>query len=206
MKQSISTIMFFAVASLIVMGCEDNGKRDKCEYYASMGMTPDSCLNCQWEAPETASVSYSDYNTVSAFRDCFVCHRWTLQRNLHKTFRLEGWIYWGSEEEGERLPAYMQENYDSMVHSNLALISITDNENHLGWNRVFPVIVTPEFDSLFLVREHREKMLEKKWYITGTLEAHDMADHYPPHGDKCCFLVPYLQASQLDTINPLEAR
>lgn len=194
MKRNIFTILLLAAAGLAVAGCGD--KKDYCEYLIETGAgVPDSCLDCQWRAPDTATISTTDYNTVTAFRDYFICHReTTLEHNNHR-YRLAGWIYWG-DPEGSEGPYYMHQD------TTMVAIYLTDSENHVGkW-----VVVIPTQEWAMKYRENREEYLAKKWYITAILRVRDFSALHNYHltpKDRCCSAYPLLEATSMDTINPL---
>ena len=198
MKRNIFTILLLAAAGLAVVGCGD--KKDYCESLIETGAgVPDSCLDCQWRAPDTATISTTDYNTVTAFRDYFICHRETTLEHNNYRYRLAGWMYWGRQD-GSGVPLYIQ-NRAIRMQSDIT-ITLTDSEDHHG--ETFQVIPTWEWLSQY--NENAEEMMAKKWYVTGILRVRDFSALHNYHltpKDRCCSAWPVLEATSMDTVNPL---
>lgn len=179
--------LLLSAASLFVAGC----KEDKCKIMDDVDGTvlPDECYDCQWYAPDSASLSATDYNTVTQARDFFTCHRETLKEHDGDTLKLVGWLYWGNAP--EFIPEYMhgQEYASDMIY-------LTDREDHLGEHQIFSVKLSAELKERF--REQYDELLGKKWYVSGILRGLDF------HTGGCCTLNPELFVFKFDTINTLE--
>ena len=78
------------LAILLVSGCKD----DRCTYTEGLNgeVLPDECYDCEWYAPDSVSVSWNDYNTVSDVYAYFDGHRETLREHEGDTLMITGWV------------------------------------------------------------------------------------------------------------------
>lgn len=183
MKKIVSIIS--ATILCLMAGC----KPDKCDgdLYVN-GPLPDECYDCQKNAPASATVSWTGYNTVAEARDCFVCHENTLHENEGKSIRLKGWLYWGGN--GEWGADYMTDPY---VTLDVNWMYLTDKENHSGGDNVFTVVLDKEQYEKF--RENKDAFIEKRWYVSGILRCNNL------NAGGCCSHSPYIEVVEFDTIN-----
>ncbi len=174
----------FLCASLCFSGCKD----DRCSYTPYVGgeVLPDDCYDCQWYAPESATLSDTEYNTVTAVRNRYLCHRETLKEHIGDTLKLAGWIYCGGASTGEWMPDYTMGHVSSWLY-------LTDREDHLGGHQTFSIQLNSELKERF--HEQYDELLEKKLYVTGILMTNDR------HTGGCCSLDPVLYAFEFDTVN-----
>ena len=172
------------LAILLVSGCKD----DRCSYTPYVGgeVLPDDCYDCQWYAPASAILSDTGYNTVTAVRNRYLCHRETLKEHIGDTLKLAGWLYWGDNELGEWVPNYMSGNIKGTIY-------LTDREDHLGANQSILVFLGSEPRELFI--ENYDKMIELKWEITGILRGYENDNV----ADICCSWEPMLELISFDS-------
>ena len=173
------------IAELAAIVClSASCKPDKCE---GTGPIPDECYDCQWHAPASATVSWSEHNTVSEVMAYFTCHRETLKENVGKTLKLTGWLYLGGNNEWS--PESLNDTY---VITNTNWLYITDNESHSDGEHVFSILLDKEQFETFMA--HRSDYLDRKWYVTGILKRNDLGT------GGCCSHVPFLEVVEFDTI------
>ncbi len=184
MKKIVSSVLIFATCLMI--GC----KPDKCNQSSLDGPLPDDCYDCQWYAPASATISWTDYNTVMEARSRFTCHKETLKENEGKTLKIKGWLYWGCN--SEWTPDYMCDFY---VADGSNWLYLTDKRDHTGGNQLFSILLNKGQFDLFM--EHKEEFLEKRWYVTGVLKDQNMGV------GGCCSHEPFLQVIEFDTINTI---
>lgn len=176
--------LFLGSVSLFVVSCSN--KEDNCSINPNTGweVLPDECFDCEWYAPESATLSNMGYSTVEQARNCFACHRETLKEHQGDTLMLTGWLCWGST---TWVPDYMNGSANNFVYC-------TDREDHLDESiHTFTVTLSPDLKAKF--QENYEQLLQEKWFIIGILKAHDL------HTGGCCSVVPVLDALEFMTVN-----
>lgn len=181
MKRNRLNLIFLSATILLLIGC----KEDKCQTDYLVGELPRvDCFDCEWYAPDSATISSTGYNTVTQLRNYFVCHRETLFDHMGDTLAMTGWLYWGNEEMDQSEPEYMSGNVRGRVY-------LTDREDHLGKDETIRVFMDPAFQNRFM--ENYDEMLEKIWKVTGKLQA---TENY---GDSiCCRWEPCLLLISLE--------
>lgn len=137
-------------------------------------------------APENASISWTDYNSVREFLDYFTCHPATIKEHADDTIRVTGWLYYG------------EPGVDAMVWDESELeyspkIILTANQNHYGYDDI--IYMRLQEDSLWMyVREHISDFSDKQIYATCILGYADM----PPISG-CCYRSVVLKTINITT-------
>ena len=172
------------VACLMATGC----KHDKCENDLNDldgASLPDECYDCQWTAPENATLSWNDYNTVGELRNFFVCHRETLKEHDGDTVMLAGWLYWG-DNEGEWTPDY------TVSHSIQQWAYLTDNADHSGGHHT--ISVSTENVGLQIDGD-KDAFFNEKWCIKGIIHSYNLGT------GGCCSYEPVIEIIEVFTVN-----
>ena len=175
-----------ALIGLMAVGC-DNKECDTC--YAASG----------------ATVSWTDYNSVSDLHEFFNGHDSTLMQHVGDTIRFCGWVYYPDIESGEPTYAVMIPDWTVEVGT----MFLVDNEDHhfhgnygsayVTWPRKGQYMTHEDsvwYENHVSFVEQFEELLPKKWYVTARIEyVHDL-------GLGCCGnYAPRYRINELDTIN-----
>lgn len=147
-------------------------------------------------APETASISWTDYNSVRTILDYFHCHPSTIKEHAGDTIKVKGWLYYG------------EPGVDPMIWHESELdysygFTLTANSDHNGYydqGRTNTIRIglggEQETDTALLVffREHLDVFSPKQLFITGKIRFLDI-----PPIKGCCYRWVSLSAIEIDT-------
>ena len=183
MKTSRKTIALIAIAMFIVMfltGC----KRQEIEPV------------CFPWAPESCTISCTEYNSPSEFRKYFNEHDSTMMAHDGDTIKIWGWVYYHGS--GEPIPWPYETNPLREAWSPQAgYILLVENEDHHGYEQAIPITwdtsaflqTHPEFSQNF------DSYLQRKWYVTVRMECTNLKIPTP-----CSKIGCYLRVITIDTI------
>lgn len=180
----IKQLIPLVLLSVMVVSCKEKQCDTPCE-------TP--------YAPESASISWTDYNSVKSFLHYFRCHPSTIKEHAGDTIKVKGWLYYGAP--GVDAMTWHESELDYSYG-----FTLTPDSNHNGYYdqgspNTIRIGLGGEQDTdtamLAFFREHLGVFSQNQLYITGVIQYLDR----PFTG--CCYRVASLRATEIvaNTIN-----
>ena len=146
-------------------------------------ITPCGCENIVDWAPDTCSFSWSEYNSLIQVRDYFYQHDSTIVTHAGDTVKFWGWVYFHGPEEPIWEPYVMNPIREDWNVDAKRIFLVGNKDHHLHhyeygatwlwWDDDW-LLRNPQFVQDF------DSLLQKKWYVTATMDAVKIDDSFGP--------------------------
>ena len=168
MKTRDKMTLFIAIAVVAAMALTGCRREDSISPY------PYDC-DGPW-ASDTCTFSMDKYNSLREVLDYFVGHDSTMMMHDGDTIKFYGWVYYHAP--GEPIYSPVDDSFREIYTEESKFIRIVGNEDHHFYSPdgYYGMIIVWWYNGDFIEEnpwfvQEFDSLLQKKWYITATLQA-----------------------------------